>query len=267
MKYDLHVHSTYSDGRRTVLELAAEAKELGLGGFALTDHDTVDGWADIPEAERIYGIKIFPGIEISTLKDGTDVHILGYALKDLSPLKAKLVFLAESRRERILKMISKLKEQGMALNPDDVLAAAGNGTVGRPHLAEEMVKRGYVNHQQEAFKKYLGRGKSCYVERALISPEEAIGLISRCGGYAVLAHPGLDHVIRFLDDFVGAGLKGLEVHHSSHNRVNSQKFAAMAAEKDLVITAGSDYHGIKDYSHGGLGTVGLGKEDLPRFLL
>lgn len=266
MKYDLHVHSTYSDGIKTPMELGKESKEKGLGGFALTDHDTIDGWHDIPEIEKTFGITVFPGVELSTEMDGRDVHILGYCMKDLVSFTAKLKELASSRFCRIEKIVEKLNALGLEIPLSDVLEIAGDGTVGRPHVAAVMVERGYVKDKQSAFDKYLNRGKPGYVERMRFSPMEAVTLIKNCGGYAVLAHPGLDRAIDHLDLLCECGLDGIEVHHSSHTVFSSKKFSEIAKARKLQETAGSDYHGHNELSHGLIGSVAVEAKDLPNFL-
>ena len=267
MKFDLHVHSTFSDGIKTVMELGREAKDAGLGGFALTDHDTIDGWNCIREAEAAYGITIFPGVEISTEYEHRNVHILGYCIKDEDALRENLKVLADSRKVRAVKIIEKLQAAGFDINYDEVCELSGDGTIGRPHIASVLTVKGYVKSNQQAFDKYLNRGKPFYVDRIKFTPMDAIKVIKEAGGYAVLAHPGLDQAIEFLDLLCECGLDGMEVHHSSHNTHNSKKLAEKAVLKNLAQTAGSDYHGHTEVSHGMIGSVALGKEELPYFLM
>lgn len=266
MKYDLHVHSTYSDGIKTLIQLAEEAVEIGLGGFAITDHDTIDGWQEIEKIEKNYPLVVIPGVELSTEMNGRDVHVLGYCMKDLETFSAKLKELADSRSRRVVKIVEKLNELGVPVELDDVRKIAGEGTIGRPHVAAAMVFHGFVKDKQSAFERYLNRGKPAYVERMRFTPMEAVELIKKCGGYAVLAHPGLDHAIDFVNDLCKCGLDGLEVHHSSHTVYNSRKFSEIAKEKKLVETSGSDYHGHSEWSHGRIGSVAVKEGNLPYFL-
>ncbi len=267
MRFDLHVHSTYSDGLRSVFELAEEAKESGLAGFALTDHDTVAGWGDIPAAEAASSVLILPGVELSAEWEGRDVHILGYGVKDTAALAETLAKLAAKRRRRIEKMTAKASSLGFEVTFAEVLAKAGEGTVGRPHLAAVLEEKGYVRNQQAAFDRLLNRGKSCYVPRDPFTPEEAVRLIKGCGGSAVLAHPGLDEAFLCLDALIAVGLEGLEASHSAHTPPMAAKFAALAEAKGLYITAGSDYHGFGK-GHGQLGSVAVDESTpLPPFLL
>ena len=163
MKYDLHVHSVYSDGIKTPIQLGKEAVEAGLGGFALTDHDTIDGWAEIRHVEQTYSITVFPGVELSTEWEGRDVHILGYCMTDLNLFRAKLAELAVGRERRIALMTEKCRDLGLSVSWDEVRAVAGKGTVGRPHIAAVLVKNGYAKNTQSAFDRYLNRGKPAYV--------------------------------------------------------------------------------------------------------
>ncbi|MGM9567472.1 MAG: PHP domain-containing protein [Clostridia bacterium] len=266
MKYDLHVHSTYSDGVKTPMHLGEEAVEAGLGGFALTDHDTIAGWEEIPSVERTYPVTVFPGVELSTEWEGRDVHILGYCMTDMEPFQKKLAELAACREQRIARIVEKCNDLGLSVSFDEVRSLAGEGTVGRPHVAAVLVKNGYAKDNQTAFDRYLNRGKPAYVERQRFSPMEAVKLIKNCGGYAVLAHPGLDRAIDFLDLLVPCGLDGIEVYHSSHHSVNSAKFASIAEARHLSVCGGSDYHGHSDRTHGNIGSVALEETELPVFL-
>ena len=266
MKYDLHVHSTYSDGIKTLMQLGKEAYDAGLGGFALTDHDTIAGWKEISGVEQAYPVTVFPGVELSTEWDGRDIHILGYCVTDTERFQEKLTELASGRERRIARIVEKCNDLGLPVSFDEVRTLAGEGTIGRPHVAAALVKNGCAKDKQAAFDRFLNRGKPAYVERQRFSPMEAVKLIKKCGGYAVLAHPGLDRAVDFLDLLVPCGLDGMEVHHSSHNIVQSEKFAAIEVSRRLKMTAGSDYHGQDDRTHGRIGSVALEEEQLPDFL-
>lgn len=263
MKYDLHVHSTYSDGIKSLYELGGEAKDAGLAGFALTDHDTIAGWREIAAVEEAFGITVFPGVELSTEWQKRNVHILGYGIEDETTFREKLVFLSQSRVTRMERIVNQLNALGFAVTMDEIWAKAGKGTVGRPHAAAVLAEKGYVKDRQDAFDRYLNRGKPAYVERVKYAPWEACDLICSCGGQAVLAHPGLDNAVQVLPQLVEAGLSGLEVHHSAHTEISASRFAAMALQYGLFVTAGSDYHGYSDGSHGYIGSRGLQREELP----
>ena len=252
MRYDLHVHTTYSDGTKTMAELGALAQGLGLGGFAVTDHDTIAGWEEIAAVETAYNITVFPAVEISSEWEHRDVHILAYGVEDAAGLSESLVFLAESRVKRTEKMVANLNELGFEITMADVIALAGAGTVGRPHIAAALVAKGYVKDKQDAFDRYLGRGKRAYAQRPKYTPFEALALVKKCGGTAVLAHPGLDQAGRLIDNLADAGLAGLEAYHSAHSPELSAKLAkrlghgdfsslpaATFTEKTTAVTASS----------------------------
>jgi hypothetical protein len=264
MKYDLHVHSEYSDGIKTMMELGSEAKAAGLGGFAITDHDTIAGWSEIQKVEKTFGIVIFPGVELNTEWQKKDVHILGYAMTDEETFREKLVFLSKARITRVENIVEKLNHLGISITLDEVMDVAGKGTVGRPHVAAVLAQKGYTKDLQDAFHRFINRGKPAYVERVSFSPFDAIEMIRSCGGYAVLAHPGIDNAILFLEGLVQAGLNGIEAYHSAHTTESAARFEDLAKQYGLFVTAGSDYHGYSDEKHGFIGSKGLSKEDLPQ---
>lgn len=262
MRFDFHVHSLHSDGALSVKELAALSREQGIDGFALTDHDTMEGWHDIPAAERDFGVVILPGVEISTEWQNRDVHILGFGIPPQSQkFAAFLQMLCDERRKRVCKIIQKVNDFGMSLSLADVMLQC-KGSLGRPHVAAAMVAKGYVDDAGEAFAKYLNRGKKCYVPRFHISPMEAVEEVIGAGGAAVLAHPGIDRAYHVLKDLVNHGLNGIEVYHSAHHPGMEKKFMAMAKEYGLFISAGSDFHRPGDNSHGMLGTKTLDWKDM-----
>lgn len=275
MRFDLHVHSTYSDGKLNLLELADLAQKQRIAGFALTDHDTLDGWKSAAEAEKKTGVYIFPAVEISTdvvenyVK--RDVHILGYCVKDSEALNGYLKRQQERRIERAKSMVRKMNGLGLDISFDRVREIAGDGVIGRPHLADALVEKGYCADRAHAFAKYLKRGCSTYVQCSKPSPLEAVNIIHECGGYAVLAHPGLDNAKKQLEPLFREGhLDGVEVWHSSHNPHNSAEFECKAKELGICCTGGSDFHCFpkddSDGGHGILGYVSLEEENLPFFI-
>lgn len=262
MRFDFHVHSIHSDGTLSVRELAALSVEKGIDGFALTDHDTIEGWYQIPVAEKEYGITILPAVEISTEWQNRDVHILGFGIPIHSQSFQKfLKILCDERITRVRKIIQKVNDLGMFLSFEEVKRQS-NGSLGRPHVAAAMAEKGYVKDVGEAFAKYLNRGKKCYVPRSHVSPMEAVDEVVQSGGAAVLAHPGIDQAYQVLEDLVDHGLKGIEVYHSSHHPGMETKFIRMAKEFGLFVSAGSDFHRLEDDSHGMLGTKTLDWEHM-----
>jgi len=248
-RIDLHTHTTASDGSLSPTELVQLAKTQGLSTLAITDHDTVAGLdAGITEGERL-GVAIIPGIEISCLYEETELHILGYFIdKEDARLTEALSKYQESREYRNPKIIERLRQLGCDLTYEEVKAFAGTGTVGRPHIAQILLKKGYVKNVAEAFDRYLGDSGPAYISRALPDPQEAIGLIRAIGGIPVLAHPvyisrgkqPFEEVCARLKEW---GLLGLESFYSSHSQSQVDRYRSIARNQGLLATGGSDFHG------------------------
>lgn len=246
---DLHVHSTFSDGSLTPEELAQLAAETGLTAVALTDHDCTAGvprFVAACTARRIQGI---PGVEISAdVKKGT-LHVLGYFL-DIGneTLETLLVRIRQGREVRNREILEKLRRLKVDLTWEQVAAYAGEDVVGRPHFAQAMMAAGYVKSKEEAFDRYLGKGKPAYADRYRLSPEAGIAAIHGAGGLAVLAHPftldlGRESLRQAVAGLAEAGLDGIETHYSEHNPGQTEQYLALAREFELVATGGSDFHG------------------------
>ncbi len=251
-KVDLHLHTTASDGALSPAELVREAKAQGLECIAVTDHDSTDGIEEaLAEGERL-GISVIPGIEMSTDIPRAEVHILGYYLKYKDPqFQSILRQLREGRRDRAERMVAKLAEMGLEVPWERVLEVAGQGSVGRPHVAQVMVEMGYVSSMVEAFTNYIGRNAPAYVERYKLTPMEAVGLVRRVEGLPVLAHPGevvtLDSL---LPDLISAGLIGMECYYGDYSPETVEGLLAMADEHNLIPTGGTDFHRIDAAGHG-----------------
>ncbi|MCY2954050.1 MAG: PHP domain-containing protein [Planctomycetota bacterium] len=249
---DLHVHSTASDGTFAPAEVARLAKASGLAGFALTDHDTVAGVAEAGEEAKRLGLEFLVGIEISVEypRPGT-LHMLGYGVDTASEALRELsVWQVESRNRRNPRIVQRLRELGVAITMEEVEAMAGSEVVGRPHVAEVLVRKGYVGSAKQAFDKYLGQGGSAYENRQRLPARRAMELIARSGGVAVLAHPvqlatendaQLERVVK---DLVDLGLGGIEVIHSDHSAELVEKYTKLAERFGLLKTGGSDFHGV-----------------------
>lgn len=247
---DLHCHSTASDGTLAPAEVVRLAKESGLVGLALTDHDTVAGLAEAAEEAKKLGLRFLPGIEISAEypRPGT-MHLLGYGVDPANPALADLTRqLIAGRGDRNVRIIRRLNELGIAITLAEVEAVAG-GTVGRPHIAEVLLRKGYVSSRQAAFDKYLGQGGLAYEDKETVTPKRAIEMIKGAGGLAVLAHPvqlrrendaQVETEIKNLVDF---GLDGVEVLHSDHNDRTVNHLQSLAGRYKLLQTGGSDFHG------------------------
>ena len=246
MSADLHLHSTVSDGLLTPAELVHQAAAAGVRILALTDHDATDGLQEAEAAVKVHpDLVLIPGIELSTDVAGGEVHVLGYFVNIADPeLQTLLGSFREDRVGRAKTILEKLAELNLPLEWDRVQEIAGDGAIGRPHLAEAMVERGYVETIRAAFDRYLGRSGSAYSERQKLTPTEAIEIIRRFGGVSVLAHPreapDLDALLPSLKE---AGLLGMEVHYGLYPDHERAGFAALAYRHRLLPLGGSDYHG------------------------
>lgn len=252
--FDLHMHSIYSDGNKTPAELARQAAEIGLEGFALTDHDSVDGQEEAQRAASHHRVLFIPGVEITTDYGNREAHILGYNIDyHLPELVAKFETIIAGRVKRAKAMIAKLNQHGIPLTWEMVAGRTNGRFVGRPHIFKAMEAIGRVDPLQRRayFDYYLGQNGIAYVPHQEIETEEAIRLILNAGGIPVLAHPGRNGNEALIAELVGYGLKGLEVFYPSHTPEMIQFYLKMAERYHLYITGGSDYHG--DTSHAAMG--------------
>lgn len=247
LKCDLHLHSNVSDGDFSIDFVLQREKNLGLDVVALTDHDTVDGVAYALSRGKELGLKVLPGVELSTMSD-REVHVLGYNVAYLDEaFKKELKNLRELRGRRNALMLQKLANLGMPVTEEEVAAFATGTTTGRSHIAKAMVAKGYVASVNQAFDEFLGFGKKAYVKERRISPEDGVKLILRFGGTPVLAHPySLNMDEAEVDEFVGGlvkvGLKGIESEYFSHTSEDKEKFGRIAQKYGLIRTGGSDFH-------------------------
>jgi len=246
---DLHTHTIASDGTGTPSHNIQLAASAGLTAVAITDHDTVGGLEEALAAGQTYGITVVPGIEISTIHNGIDIHVLGYWIDWKNPVFLERLEQLRGVRDRRNEMIiERLCELGMEITMDDVIASVSSlkregDSIGRPHIADALVRKGYVGSMEEAFARYLGRGGAAYANPPRITPVEAIRWIREAGGAPVLAHPGLYGCDELIAELAAQGLAGLEAYHSDHTPEQESAYAAIAQEHGLLITAGSDYHG------------------------
>lgn len=241
--FDLHIHTTASDGSLPPRQVVRAANALGLAGIAITDHDTIEGIPDALQEGLLCNLQIFPGVELSTEFAGRDIHILGYFMDfDLKWLEEKLLFLQQKRQQRMRQIIQKLNDYGFCLQVEDVFKYSIAGSVGRPHVAMAMVEKGYVDSIKEAFDNYLGKNCVGYVERYKISALEAIATIHRCHGVAVLAHPGLIVDQSLLPALLELNFDGIEVNHPDHKAVDKKRYQKLAKQHHLAVTGGSDFH-------------------------
>lgn len=262
---DLHVHTNISDSTFSPEKVVEYAKLEGLDAIAITDHDTCDAITPAIVLAKDINLEIIPGVELTAEVDDDEIHILGYFIdwQDDS-FTQKLKELCRVREERAKEILKRLAEQGIDLKYEDLIELAGpaTGSVGRLHIANLLYKKGKVACIREAFKKYIGNDCPAYVKKFKLSPKEAVDMIKSVGGVAVLAHPKtINTEARPLKDTIKAlaedGIQGIEVYHSDHNAKDSREFKEMADELGLLITGGSDCHGL------GKKEVMLGKIKVP----
>ena len=259
---DLHTHSTFSDGMLSPSELVKMATGKGLAAIALSDHDNLDGFGELSEVGAEQGVEVISGVELSCEQNGRDLHILGYGVSpDNSDFQAVLKRFRDTREERGLKIIEKLSELGVELDAKVVLANAGNGALGRPHIAKALVEGGHVSDFPQAFEKYIGEGCPAHVDKYKMSPKEAVSHIHDAGGLAFVAHPGfyLDDLEAF-EDLIAGGFDGIEVYHPHHNRETITQLLRIAESHDVLVSGGSDFHGFA-------GRDNMGEPKVPYTLL
>ena len=252
---DLHIHTTASDGTLTPQQVISRAQRINLKAIAITDHDTVVGSQEAVNCGIPPSLGFLTGVEISAApppfySGAGSFHLLGYSIRlDDTRLNRTLSNLQQSRKERNPAIIKRLNRLGIDIDLDDVRREAGDGQLGRPHIAHIMVKKGMVASIDEAFDRYLGTGKPAYVDKQRVECSTAIEIIREAGGIAVLAHPSL---LKFknedgLDKLIGklkkSGLRGVEVYYSGHSPAQTRLYAELARRHGLLMTGGSDFHG------------------------
>ena len=246
MKFaDLHLHTKFSDGTFTPEELVERAHKLGFAAIALTDHDTVEGCARAAASCAAAGLEFMAGAELTAEHEDTEVHIIGYMLDTQNQrLLEKIADFQAQRQNRIHEMVAALNRQGIPLKAESVFALANCKSPGRPHVARTLVKEKLLGNLDEAFEKYLKKGRPAWVPKTKMSALESIELIHQAGGLAVMAHPGLNRTDDIIPDLVKAGLDGIECFHTKHSTVMSERYLMIAEKYHLLVTGGSDCHGF-----------------------
>ena len=258
---DLHIHSAASDGRYTPAEIVRMAVTAGLTVIALTDHDTIDGMVPAIEAAREFpALTLIPGVELSTDVPSGEIHVLGYFIDYTGQeFQASLERMRNSRANRADKMVAKLKELGCDIELERVKQIAGNGALGRAHIAQALLEKGYISSFRDAFSKYIGHGCPAYVVREKLTPAEAVKLVLKANGLPVLAHPytalNPEEVIKELKTI---GLVGMEVYYAGYLPSEMNILLNMAEKYELIPTGGTDYHGIDATSD-----IAIGGTDVP----
>ncbi|MCX6003194.1 MAG: PHP domain-containing protein [Chloroflexi bacterium] len=259
-KADLHVHSTASDGHCSPAEIIRKAVEVGLTIIAISDHDTVEGIPDALSAAREFPqLRVIPAVEISTDIPNGEAHVLGYFIDYTNQnLKASLEQMRNSRLERAHKMVEKLRVMGFDIEWRRVREIAGSSTLGRPHIAQALLEKGYIESLKEAFSKYIGHGGPAYVEREKLTPVEAVQLVLKANGLPVLAHPltvpDPESTVKELKAF---GMVGIEVYYADYPFEKVSSLLNLANKYNLIPTGGSDYHGIDDVTETMIGDINV----------
>lgn len=270
--YDLHIHTLASDGHLAPDEVVAQAKKARLEGIAITDHDTIEGVKPAIKAALELQLEIIPGVELSAHDEGKEIHILGYRINVDDPeFLQRLRFLRGQRQRRNEQMIKKLGQLGLDISMQEIKASSHKqheDTIGRPHIAEALLRKGYVVSMQHAFDEYLAEGKKAYVSQQRVLPIEAVQWIHDAGGIAVIAHPGLLKDDALVDRLIQIGIDGIEAGHSDHSPDEERKYSRMANRYGLLVTAGSDFHGEQggQQHHGAIGNRRCDKQALLKWL-
>jgi predicted metal-dependent phosphoesterase TrpH len=245
-RIDMHTHSTFSDGVHSPAALIDMAKLKGLQGLALTDHDSMEGFPELKAAAAVVGLEVITGVEMSCEYNSKDLHVLGYGVDHANAnLQALLLEFRRAREQRGQRIVEKLAEQGVVIQMERVMAKAGNGALGRPHIAEALIEAGYAADHGHAFAKFIGEGCPAYVDKFKMQPAQAVASIHAAGGVAFIAHPGYymedyDAFLRLLDE----GFDGVEVFHPYHIPPVTTRLLGLARDRGLLISGGSDFHGF-----------------------
>ncbi len=264
---DLHLHTNASDGLSSPRDLVDRASHAGLSVISVVDHDTFEAQAEVAAAAAGAGLRVVPGIEITAVWNGLDVHLLGYYLDATS---VELVTFLERQRDdrirRVRMMLDRLRAHGAPVAFDDVIAPVGGRiphAVGRPQVARALVRAGHVADLREAFDRYLGEGQPAFVPRLGATPVQVVGLVVASRGIASIAHPGLLGHDELMPELVAAGMQAIEVYHPDHSPELTARYLEIARRWQLCATGGSDYH--DEDSHGAhIGRVTLPREDFER---
>ena len=251
---DLHCHTTCSDGSMTPVEIVNKAVSIGLRGLSITDHDTIDAYSTaLDEAEK-FKLRMISGVEFSSVHKTVSIHLLAYSFDLLNPIIREFCNKHQQRREyRNLGILALLAKNGMPISEEELAIAANSvnnprRTIGRPHIAQAMIAKGYVDTVQNAFKKYIGEGKLCYMPGASFSVEETIDVIHQAKGLAFIAHPHLIEKSTTVKDLLEMPFDGLEAYYGKFEANIQDKWVRLAAKKNLLISGGSDFHGdIRPY--------------------
>jgi predicted metal-dependent phosphoesterase TrpH len=256
-RIDLHLHTTCSDGLKTPSEVLEDVRKRKLEAFAITDHDTINGFLEVRELIQDGDPELIPGVELSCSSEKGDLHILAYMFDpDNVRLLETLQDFQEKRNQRGRTMVQRLNDMGIAITYEDVLQAAGTAAVGRPHVAEAMHRCKAVASYEDAFRRYIGDRQPAFVAKENFEPAEAIDLIHAAGGVVVLAHPMVAGAYDRIEELVALGLDGVEALHPDHKQYQAANLMEIAKRFRMIWTGGSDYHGRGGRS-GSIGSEGV----------
>ncbi|WHY64190.1 PHP domain-containing protein [Cytobacillus firmus] len=240
--FDLHMHTTASDGSFSPSEVVEMAAAKGITTIAITDHDTTNGIKEAMEAGKRLGVNVIPGIELSTKYKGKNIDILGYQIDESKELLAVLKKIRNHRENRAQIIVNKFCELGMNITVEDVQKQSKGEVIARPHIAKAVVEKGYAKNTQEVFDLYLGDGKPCAVDKMELTPDEGIKLIHNTGGIAVLAHPMLIQDDLIVEELMQLPFDGIEVWHRKHQPEDVIRYKGVGQKYKKLITGGSDFH-------------------------
>lgn len=268
LKGDFHIHSNNSDGKLNVYELIDAYKKENFNVIAITDHDNMNGCKEAIEYGKTKNIKVIPGIEVSTKYNGDDIHILGYFKEDNLNKKDIVDYAKEKKESRItrtIKMVNALKKYfNIEIDADKLLA--NSYMIGRPHIANEIIKAGYANNFDEVFEKYLGDDSPAFISNSLLTPQEGIDLLKMNGATIALAHPVLiknTSIEDLLDKFK---FDGMEAIYAINTPEETEKFLKICEKRNMLVTAGSDFHDYNMFKHGNIGDVFLDEENIKKLI-
>jgi predicted metal-dependent phosphoesterase TrpH len=251
-KADLHIHTLCSDGKYSPVEMVQKAAAYGLDCISITDHDTMEAYETaLPEAIRL-GVELIYGVEISAHLEGKEVHLLCYGIEPDQPQWRKMLLdHQQCRYDRAKRIVDNLKQEQVNLNWDQIVKDYKTQVITRPTIAQVLVEQGYAKNTQDAFSRYIGNTCSAYVAHHPISVKEVIHLAHLCGGLVIVAHPGNSFTTDELMTMVREGIDGIECVHPSHTDFLQRKYRQLAKDHDLLMTAGSDFHGYRyqDYNY------------------
>ncbi|HMJ89082.1 MAG TPA: PHP domain-containing protein [Candidatus Acidoferrum sp.] len=242
---DLHLHTNFSDGTYTPEELAGHGKRLGFRALALSDHDTLEGCERMAVACAVNEIEFIPAAELTAELDGHELHLLAYYVDAANArLLVELARFQEVRQNRIREMVAQINKLNVPLRAESVFEIANCRAPGRPHVARALVKQGFCHNLDEAFDRFLKKGKPAWVPKFKMSAVEAVDLVHQAGGVAVMAHPGLNRCDDLIPALADCGMDGLECFHTKHAAAESAHYLRMAEQQNLLVTGGSDCHGL-----------------------